>query len=68
MERGIVLTFWPVTVSMTKAGFPYFGSRPTNELDHNFKSPIPIDFFRNVKVDSKGTCHLLQNVLPSWVL
>lgn len=45
MERGRVLTFWPVTVSMTKAGFPYFGSRPTNELDHNFKSPISIDFF-----------------------
>lgn len=44
MEQEIVLTFWPVTVSMTKAGFPYFGSRATNELDHNFKFLISIDF------------------------
>lgn len=68
MEQAIIFTFWLVTVSMTKAGFPCFGNRATNELDHNFKSPISIDSFKNVKVDSKGTCHLLQNVLPSLVL
>lgn len=44
MDWGKALALWPVTVSMTTDGLPYFGCMATNELDQHFNLPLLLIF------------------------
>lgn len=64
--KGNSITFWPVTISTTKAGFPYVDSKAPNELDHHFKSPIAIYFLGMLRWALREPVILYKMYCQAW--